>query len=71
MIEIENVINESCSPNFIFGKENRFPEDSVDIWPRKLTLNSDNAQFLTTLPQTILQDIRKSFEYVHWNEKKA
>ncbi len=69
MIEIENVANESCSPNLIFRKENHFREDSVDIWPRKLTLNSENAQFLTTLTQTVLQDIKKSFEYVYWDVK--
>ena len=27
MIEIENVANQSCSPNLIFRKENRFLED--------------------------------------------
>ena len=65
MIEIENVVNKSCSPNLIFRLENNFQEDQVDIWPRKLTLNSENAQCLTTLPQTVLQDIKKSFEYAH------
>ncbi len=69
MIEIEKVANESCSPILIFRKENSFREDWVDIWPRKLTLNSENAQFLMTLPQTVLQDIKKSFEYVHWDVK--
>ena len=63
MIEIENVANQSCSPNFIFRKENYFWEDYVDNWPQKLTLNSENAQCLTTLPQTISKDIKKSFEY--------
>ena len=51
MIEIENVANQSCTPNLIFRKENRFREDWVDIGPRKLTLNSENAQFLMTLPK--------------------
>ena len=39
------------------------------IEPQKLTLNSENAQFLMTLPQTVLQDIKKSFEYVHCDVK--
>ena len=33
------VANQSCSPNLIFRKENRFREDKVDNWPRKSTLN--------------------------------
>ena len=69
MIEIENVANQNCSPNLIFRNENCFREDWVDIWPRKLTLNSENAQFLMALPQTVLQDGKKSFEYVHWDVK--
>ena len=59
MIEIENVANESCSPNLIFRKENHFREDWVDIWPQKLTLNSENVQYLMALPQTVLQDTKK------------
>ena len=66
MIEIENVVNKSCSPNLIFREENNFRKYWVDIWPWKLTLNSGNAQFLMILPQTVLQDIKKSFEYAHW-----
>ena len=66
MTEIEKVANKSCSPNLMFRKENRFWEDCVDIWPRKLTLNSENAQCLTTRPQTVIGDIKKSFKYVHW-----
>ena len=31
MTEIENVANKSCSPNFIFRKENCFQEGWVDI----------------------------------------
>ena len=31
MIEVENVANESCSPNLIFIKENHFQEDLVDF----------------------------------------
>ena len=35
------------------------------IWPQKLTLKSENALFLPALPQTVLQDINKSFQDVH------
>ena len=69
MIEIENVVNKSCSPNLIIRQENNFQEDSFDIWPWKLILNSENAQCLTTLPQTILKYTKKSFEYVDWDVK--
>ena len=34
-----------------------------------MTLNSENVQFLTTLPQTVLQDIKKAFEYARWEVK--
>ncbi len=56
MIEIENVANQSCSPDLIFRKENHFREDWVDIQPQKLILNTENGQFLMALPQTVLQD---------------
>ena len=49
MIEIENVANKSCSPNLIFRKENRFQEDWVDVWPRKLTLKMPNGLILPSL----------------------
>ena len=69
MIEIENIVNKSWSPNLIFIQENNSQEDLVDTWPQKLTLNSENNQFLTTMPQTVLQDIKKFFGYVHWDVK--
>ena len=46
MIRIENVVNKSCSPNSIFLRENHFQEDSVNFWLQKLTLKTENAQFL-------------------------
>ena len=60
MIEIEDVANQSCSPNLIFRKENCFREDWVDICPQKLTLNSEKVQSVTTLPKTVIQDIKKT-----------
>ena len=48
MIEIENDLNESCSSNLVFLRENHFQRDSVTISPQKLTLNFENALFLST-----------------------
>ena len=62
MIEIENVANESCSPNLIFLKENHFQNDSVDFRLCKLTLKTENVQFFAVLNQKILQDVKKSFK---------
>ena len=46
MIRIESVVNESCSPSSIFLGKNRFQEDSDNFWLQKLTLKTENAQFL-------------------------
>ena len=48
MIEIKNYLNESCSSNLVFLRENHFQRDSVAISPQKLTLNFENALFLLT-----------------------
>ena len=48
MIEIKNGLNESCSSNLVFLRENHFQRDSVTISPQKLTLNFENALFLST-----------------------
>ena len=48
MIEIKNDLNESCSSNLVFLRENHFQRDSVTISPQKLTLNFENALFLST-----------------------
>ena len=47
MMEIENDLNESCSSNLVFLRENCFQRDSVAISPQKLTLNFKNALFLS------------------------
>ena len=39
--------NESCSSNHLFSGENHFQENYWSILPRKLTLNFENALFLT------------------------
>ena len=48
MIKIKNDINESCSSNLVFLRENHFQRDSVAVSPQKLTLNFENALFLST-----------------------
>ena len=48
MIEIKNDPKESCSSNLVFLRENHFQRDSVAISPQKLTLNFENALFLST-----------------------
>ena len=40
-------LNESCSSNIVFLIENNFQEDYVSILPQKLTLNFENALFLS------------------------
>ena len=34
---------------------------------RKMILNFGSSQFLKTLTQKVGQDIKKSFEYAHWD----
>ena len=48
MIKIKNDINESCSSNLVYLRENHFQRDSVAISSQKLTLNFENAPFLST-----------------------
>ena len=48
MIEIKNDHNESCSSNLVFLRENHFQRGSAAISPQKLTLNFENALFLST-----------------------
>ena len=46
MIKMKNDLNESCSSNLVFLRENHFQRDSVAISP--MTLNFENALFLST-----------------------
>ena len=48
MIETKNALYESCSSNLVFLRENHFQRDSVATSPHKLTLNFENALFLST-----------------------
>ena len=36
---------------------------------KKMMLNFGSSQFLKTLTQKVGQDIKKSFEYAHWDKK--
>ena len=47
MIEIKNDLNESCSSNLVFIREKHFQKDWVAISPQNLTLNFENALFLS------------------------
>ena len=48
MIERKNDLNESCSSDLVFLRENHFQRDLVAILPQKLTLNAKNALLLST-----------------------
>ena len=69
MTKIENAVNERYSPILLLLKENHFQEDQVDFWPLKLTLNTENAQFLSARHYFFLQDIKISFKYVDFYAK--
>ena len=49
--------------------KNHFREDYVDSQTKTFTLKSENVQFLTSPPQVVLQDMKKSFEGAHWDAK--
>ena len=69
MIKIENIFNKSCSLNSIFLRNNRFQEDSDNFWLQKLTLKTENAQFLPAHHYVCLQDIKISFWHVDFYAK--
>ena len=68
MLQITAVLNERCSPRYIHTRKS-FSGRSNEIWPLKMILNFENSQFLIALTQKILQGIKKSFEYAHWDKK--
>ena len=59
MNEIRNYPDESYSSNLQFLRENHFQDDSVNIWPQKLTLNFKNALFLLAHCQIFVTDRKK------------
>ena len=58
MVDIENNVTESCSPNLIFKQENYFQEYSMNIWVRKFTPNFENGKRFTALTQRVSQDLK-------------
>ena len=56
MTKINNRSGKSCSSNSIFLSENYLQKDLVDKRPWKLTSNSENALFLMTHLQLLVQD---------------
>ena len=59
MNKIENDFNKTCFHNLIFQYKNRFQEDKVDLWTTKFALKTENVKFLASLPQAVLQDLKK------------
>ena len=48
MTKIKEKLNERCSSNFVFLREDHFQKDSVAISLQKLTLNFEIALILST-----------------------
>ena len=69
MTKIKNAGNKSCPSNLVLVRENRFQEDSDHIWLQKLTLKTENAQFLPAHHYVCLQDIKISFCHVEFYAK--
>ena len=65
MVEKINALNESCSHTFDIQVRILVSRRLSHIWPIKLTVKSENALVLPALPQTVLQDTKKSFQDVH------
>ena len=70
MAKIENAVNDSCSANLVFLKENRFWEDYVDFWPQNLTPKFGNALFLSAYFQ-ILVTVCKKINIQGWSVLKG
>ena len=66
---IKNVINESCLLKLVFSMENHFQSKKVEFWTSKLTLNFENALFLSVGHSFMVQDSKVSFEYVDFYAK--
>ena len=45
------------------------PHDVHDLGTKRLTLKTENVKFLTSMPQVLLQDIKKIFYGADWNAK--
>ena len=60
---------EKWFPNLVFYYKNQFQKDKVEFWTKKFTLKTKSVKILTSLPQIVSQDIKKSFEGAHWDAK--
>ena len=69
MTKMKNDYNEIFSSNLVFLRENHFWEDWRDISIWELTLNFENALFLSACHYFNLQDIKFSFEDVDFYAK--
>ena len=49
MNETKDVVTASCSTNSIFQYKNHSHDNSDDVYLQKLTLKTENGQFLTAL----------------------
>ena len=56
-----NKTKDDVTIRLIFNYKNYFQDNTVSIRPKKLTLKTKNAQFLTAFHQVFLQDIKKYF----------
>ena len=64
-------MNESCSFELLFLIEYFFQKKKFDFWTSKLTLNSENALFLSACHSFMVQDSKVSFEYVDFYAKMS
>ena len=71
MDRVKIVINESCSFKLLFLIENYFQSKKVEFWTSKLTLNFENALFLSACHSFMVQDSKVSFEYVDFYAKMS
>ena len=70
MTKINNFSSKSCSSNLIFLNENYLQKDLVDKRPWNLTSHSENALYLMTHLQLLVQDKQISCEYVDLHAKR-
>ena len=57
--------------NPLFLIENYFQSKKVEFWTSKLTLNFENALFLSACHSFMVQDSKVSFEYVDFYAKMS
>ena len=58
----KNSINESCTPNQTFLKENHFQTDTADFWHWKFALKTQKLPFLRAQCKICATDMEKLFD---------